>query len=158
MSTFQKGVCEHCLREFNYQLWHAGFSDFSYAYCDACGLVATLSYQGIQKSFTPPITAAYREIDIDFESLLKPCNCGGSFRKGASPRCPHCGFKISAKSAASYIEANAPGTSGGWRWQRNWSGLYCIAIEDPTKPGSLRCTVDPYLDLELCRRRVNKNL
>jgi len=36
---------------------------------------------------------------------------------------------LSAVTATSYIESNAPGTKKGWRWQRNWSGLYGIVIE-----------------------------
>jgi hypothetical protein len=28
-----------------------------------------------------------------------------------------------------WIEAGAPRTAGGWRWQRNWQGLYAITIE-----------------------------
>jgi hypothetical protein len=153
MANFQKGQCEHCHREFNYQLWHAGFSDISYAYCNACGAIATFSYQTADRSHLPPITAAYREISKEFEPLLNSCACGGRFKKGASPRCPHCNLMISADDAASYIEANAPGTAKGWRWQRNWSGLYCIAIEDASGPGSIRCVMDPYLHLDLYSKR-----
>jgi hypothetical protein len=28
------------------------------------------------------------------------------------------------------IEADAPGTAKGWRWQRNWTGLYCVILAD----------------------------
>jgi hypothetical protein len=28
-----------------------------------------------------------------------------------------------------YIEKNSLGTSKGWRWQRNWQGMYCIVID-----------------------------
>jgi hypothetical protein len=37
---------------------------------------------------------------------------------------------LSAELGASYIEKNAPGTQKGWRWQRNWSGNYCMVVED----------------------------
>jgi hypothetical protein len=36
---------------------------------------------------------------------------------------------LSAEVATGYIEKNAPGTSKGWRWQRDWQGTYCIVIE-----------------------------
>jgi hypothetical protein len=64
------------------------------------------------------------------ESYIQPCECGGRFKRGAAPRCPHCCQPLSAESATSYIESNAPGTKKGWHWQRNWSGIYCIVIEN----------------------------
>lgn len=33
----------------------------------------------------------------------------------------------SAEKATAWIEANAPGTKKGWRWQRNWIGTYAIS-------------------------------
>jgi hypothetical protein len=32
--------------------------------------------------------------------------------------------------ATEYIEPQAEGTKKGWRWQRTWTGLYSIIIED----------------------------
>jgi hypothetical protein len=63
------------------------------------------------------------------ESRLEPCECGGSFRKGGAPHCPNCDEALSAELAASYIEKNAPGSMKGWRWQKNWKGLYCMVVE-----------------------------
>lgn len=63
------------------------------------------------------------------ESHLNACQCGGSFRKGAAPRCPHCNQRLSPEFASTYIEANAEGTQKGWRWQKSWDGLYCIVVE-----------------------------
>jgi len=71
----------------------------------------------------------HQRISSDVESHLRPCACGGRFRADASPRCPHCRGVLSPVTAASWIEANAPGTAKGWRWQGNWAGLYCILIE-----------------------------
>jgi hypothetical protein len=61
--------------------------------------------------------------------------------KGAAPRCPHCHDTLSAEFATSYIEANAPGAKKGWRWQRNWSEMYCIVIEDKRVMDNFRLTV-----------------
>ena len=77
-------------------------------------------------------------IDIGFHGAITPeaeervelCVCGGHFRGTAVPRCPRCEEMLSADEAAADIERNAPGTSKGWRWQRSWSGLYAIVIED----------------------------
>jgi hypothetical protein len=63
------------------------------------------------------------------EPYVQPCECGGSFSRGSAPRRPHCAKPLSAELAMSYIETNAPGTKKGWRWQGNWSGVYCIVIE-----------------------------
>jgi hypothetical protein len=32
--------------------------------------------------------------------------------------------------ATTYIERNAPGTAKGWRWQKSWSGVYSIVINE----------------------------
>jgi hypothetical protein len=120
------GHCEHCKKEFGYYLIHNGFNNSSYAYCDACGTTALLDGykvpEGIQISL-------HRNITPDMERHLAACKCGGSFKSGASPRCPHCNGALSADHAADYIEKQAAGTKGGWRWQRTWTGLYCIKIE-----------------------------
>lgn len=67
-------------------------------------------------------------IQPETEAWLQRCTCGGLFRHDAAPRCPHCHELLSAEAAVSYIERNAEGTRGGWRWQRNWSGMYCLII------------------------------
>ena len=38
MVILKKGDCEHCQRSYRYSLWHSGFGDNSYAYCDQCGI------------------------------------------------------------------------------------------------------------------------
>jgi len=42
------------------------------------------------------------------ERHLLPCECGGKFSKGSSPRCPKCKGSLSADSATGYIEAQSP--------------------------------------------------
>jgi hypothetical protein len=64
------------------------------------------------------------------EQYLLPCECGGKFSKGNSPRCPQCNQSLSADKATGYIEAQSPGTAKGWRWQRDWQGIYCAVIND----------------------------
>ena len=69
-------------------------------------------------------------IEPALEPLLRTCDCGGRFKASAAPRCPHCRSELSASEAKQYLEAAAPGTGKGWRWQETWSGLYCIVIGD----------------------------
>lgn len=118
------GTCESCEGSFTYMLIHNGFNDSSYAYCDSCGITSILDAWKMPKGIKFHVA-----IDQENEDLLFPCKCGGSFKSGASPRCPHCQKKLSATLAAKWIEDNAPGTEGGWRWQRSWEGLYAIVID-----------------------------
>jgi hypothetical protein len=116
------GTCEHCRQQFGYGLLHCEFSDSIYAYCDLCGKTAVLSLWDKRM--------VHQEMCSGMEPYLTPCDCGGNFKKGSKPRCPHCNNNLSAEFASSYLERNAPGTQKGWRWQRDWSGLYCIVVED----------------------------
>jgi hypothetical protein len=122
------GTCGSCGQSFGYWLAHCGFGDSVYAYCDSCGKTAILSMWD-KRLPNLPNCPGQQEICADFEPYLLPCECGGAFRAGALPRCPHCNAGLSADAATTYIEENAPGTKKGWRWQRNWSGVYCIVIE-----------------------------
>jgi hypothetical protein len=148
MANLRTGSSEHCQKDFRFELWHAGFGDMSYAYCDGCGMVATIDYSNKDLSKLPPISPHYQVIDTELEPFLHPCACGGRFRKGAFPRCPHCKEPLSAEYAAGHIERSSPGSAKGWRWQRSWVGLYCIAIEDTANPGTLRRIKDPYCGRE----------
>jgi hypothetical protein len=143
MVMLKKGDCEHCGRVYRYSLWHCGFGDTSYAYCDDCGMLATINYSSEGVADFPDPSAKYQEIDSQWEPLLSHCECGGRFRKGSAPRCPHCNEPLSASHAAAHMEKQAVGAPKGWHWQGNWHGVYCLAIEDPRDPGTLRQMIDP---------------
>jgi hypothetical protein len=123
------GNCEYCHGQFGYYLIHSGFNDSIYAYCDSCGKTALLSMWDERMRHLPDCPP-HEEMCSAMEPYLRPCDCGGRFRRGAAPRCPRCGESLSAKSATAYIENNASGTEKGWRWQKSWSKLYCIVIEN----------------------------
>jgi len=129
------GTCERCRKEFEYWLLHCGFADCVYAYCDSCSNVAVLSLwdKRMPKLRDCP---GQQEMCSAMEAYVRPCECGGRFKRGSVPRCPHCNESLSAELATSYIEANAPGTKKGWRWQRNWSGVYCIVINHRRAPNN----------------------
>jgi hypothetical protein len=144
MFKLHAGECEHCSGTYRYSLWHSGFGETSYAYCDTCGQLATCATARFFPAMTPPHSPTYQVIEEEWESLLAPCSCGGSFRQNASPRCVFCQKNLSAEHAAGHIERNSLGASKGWRWQRNWNGIYCIVMEDPKMPGALRQMIDPF--------------
>lgn len=146
MITLYKGDCEHCHRTYRYTLWDAIFGEYSYAYCDACGLLATIYDTNEHLANLPPVEAKYPVIDASWEPFLAPCACGGRFKKGAAPRCVHCKEPLSAEYAAAHITKNARGTARNWVWQGNWEDRLCMAISDPRDYGSLRHTVDPIPD------------
>ena len=122
-----EGRCEHCGRTFDYHLVHNGFNESCYAYCASCGTTATMDtlYEDRSAEGLP----RHRAITKEGERFLSSCPCGGDFKAGASPRCPHCLETLSAVAAAVWLEEQAPGFAGGWRWQRNWEGLDSIVIE-----------------------------
>jgi hypothetical protein len=121
------GQCDKCSRSFSYVLIHNGFNDSSYVYCDSCCYVALLNYWKTPQD-VPKLD--YGIISPDVERHLLPCPTRGHFRASAQPLCPHCNQPLDPVRAADYIEANAPGTAKGWRWQRSWNGIYCIIIEE----------------------------
>lgn len=121
------GDCEHCKKQFAYYLIHNGFNESAYAYCNTCGVTALLDGWKVPKGIH---MVPHQSITPEIEPHLASCQCGGNFRAGASPRCPHCQQPLSALHAADYIEREAAGTKKGWRWQREWTSLYCIIIED----------------------------
>src|SRR5271165_3999053 len=139
--TLEPGKCEHCNHTFGYYMIHCGFGDCSYSYCSSCGSTSLLMYWSWERSpATPKMPEGctpQQEICSEWEPYIESCRCGGSFRKGASPRCPHCGEALSAVIATGYIEKNAVGTAKGWRWQKNWHDTYCMVIEN-------RIVVDNY--------------
>src|SRR5689334_9618746 len=96
------GTCEHCNKSFNCEIFHCGFAESSYAYCDRCGQTALLS--GWSKYWPSGVKCTQREISEEIEPFLSACDCGGNFKKGSSPRCPHCGETLSASDATEYIE------------------------------------------------------
>jgi hypothetical protein len=131
------GVCEHCRFTFPYALVHNGFNDSAFAYCDSCG--ATCILDGWLRGI--PAGAGFKPhgpVPLSAEPFLAGCACGGHFRGSASPRCPRCRGELSAKAAHSWIEANAPGSAKGWKWQGSWDGLYCVVIAG-------RCVRDNWL-------------
>jgi hypothetical protein len=145
MYSLDKGDCEHCGRDFHYQLNNAAFGDFSYAYCECCGALAVIHYGSVAFTRLPPAAKLHRPIDKLWEPLLRPCDCGGSFRTAASPRCIHCNSTLSPQFAATYIERNLPHRRSGWQWPGSWSDEYCLSIEDPRNPGRMRQLEDPII-------------
>ena len=148
MQAMQKALCEHCNVTYRYTLWNASFGGFSYCYCYTCGMLATIDYRNPRMALLPYTPLLHQEMDALWEPHLDPCSCGGTFRRGASPRCPRCHLPLSAETAGYYIEQNEGKAAKDWKWQGNWSEAYCIAIEEMNNGGELRLITDPFLTNE----------
>jgi len=131
------GHCAECAAPFAYRLIHNGFNESAYAYCDRCGMTALFDgwYAAIPQAAHLTL---HQRISADVEPFLRSCACGGRFTAGAEPRCPTCIRPLDPNDVTDFIESNAPGAKQGWRWQRNWAGLYAIVIDGRVAP-------DPWL-------------
>ena len=145
MFSLLKGDCEHCGQSYRYSLTDAEFSDCTYAYCDTCGKLATISKSSSYLVKMPPSAGEQHVISADWEEFLRPCRCGGHFRHNAAPRCMVCLKPLSAEHAAEHIERGFLPGNRFWRWQRNWTDRYCMDIEDPALPGVPRQVSNPFL-------------
>jgi hypothetical protein len=125
----QIGTCDDCHKRFEYTLIHNGPSNSSYAYCDQCGKTALLDVAEARFPVELLKESAYKVIAAGVEKHLRHCDCGGKFSREGVPRCPHCRQPLSAVRAADYIEQQPPSMSHDWRWQKNWTGNYCIIVE-----------------------------
>jgi hypothetical protein len=83
MSTH--GKCEHCEESFTYELWHTGFSDAAYAYCEKCGCVAMVDAwtapKGEPKGFGRVLLVFYPFSQIRTPPPSAPTAASASFVK-----------------------------------------------------------------------------
>ena len=139
-----QGTCAHCGESFAYHLIHNGFNESCYAYCAACGMTALIDT--LYKDRAADGLPRHRAITEGGERFLASCSCGGSFRAGAAPRCPHCREILSANEAASWIErqlqAQAKVGTGSVTGRASTPSLLRIGLSR-THGGQLRLPVRP---------------
>jgi hypothetical protein len=126
------GICEHCHKEFKYELIHDGFSEMNYLYCDSCGMTAFFPGLDICKTFGYSSQAelpGHGVLEKKYADLLTPCPCGGTFSGDASPRCPHCLKPLSAKKATKYIQSKKNKYIWKLSWGESWKGRFFLVIE-----------------------------
>ena len=140
-SQKKKGYCSHCHQYFRYYLIHNERNDTAYSYCDTCGMLSLVGGHGDDRipMQLEQRLLMHRVITRDLEEYLEACDCGGHFRSDSVPRCPHCQVVLSPVRCSDWIESGASANRSlkaklfkrfRWRWQRNWTGLYSIVIED----------------------------
>ena len=87
-----RATCPHCGREFEYERYHAGFSNEGYMYCDEDETVLTWdTYNPAYSRLTSkhPWTLNPEE-QKRVEAAVKPCPYGGKFAFANPPLCPFC--------------------------------------------------------------------
>jgi hypothetical protein len=84
-------------------VYHAGFNDVGFFYCDKDQTVLTFSaydetYKELIPNKKPWAPYAGGNLTLQEQRLvekhLRPCPCGGRFRFHNKPRCPSCGKSI----------------------------------------------------------------
>ncbi len=135
MSKNRVGICDKCKTSFNYYLIHNGFNETSYSYCDHCGKTCLLDEYSEEIprkcQWFFETDKRYEKISDKLEGYLKKCSCGGSFKRNASPRCPHCRQELDPVEVNKFIYNDVrPEYKGKFLWQNNWNGIYAIVIEN----------------------------
>ena len=93
-------VCPFCANEIDISYpnsIHAGFNDSGFMYCDNSSHLVTWSildkyYKALVNGAVPWLLSAEEKNKI--ETAVINCECGGSFKFSAKPRCPHCSNEI----------------------------------------------------------------
>ncbi len=145
---------------YRYMLLHAGFGDFSYAYCDCCGMLAAFAYT-VQRSREPAANLPNRNqvIDARLGSLiLRPCSCGGHFRKGASPRCVYCNSPLSADMRQATLSATQSVRPVDGAGKETGATPTAWSSKIPADPGHLRQIADPIIRSPIQSEKRQANL
>jgi hypothetical protein len=85
-----KITCVHCTEEFMMREYSPGHVGLDVYRCDRCACSAAKN-----KASVPP---GYHKGHVSIEEYMKPCECGGRFRKGADYLCPYCRSTIDVSS------------------------------------------------------------
>lgn len=89
-------TCPHCGKKIRLRqqyLYHAGFSNQGFLYCDSCPAILVFgsynpNYVRIVGDKHPWMLSQEEKKRV--EAHLTHCHCQGRFRFEAYPRCPHC--------------------------------------------------------------------
>ena len=89
-------TCPHCGTTFEYQRYHAGFSNEGYMYCDQDDTV--LTWGTYDRAYTRIVNKVPWGLTADeqraVEASLKPCPHGGHFAFSNLPRSPSCNGEL----------------------------------------------------------------
>ena len=154
MFALHKGDCEHCLRTFRYTLLHAGFGDFSYAYCDCCGMLATFNYSdSILVNLPPPYRTAPGNRLPTGSRFSIPAHAADIFAQELRRVACSATRALSAEHAAAHIERNSVGAAADGTGKE--TGPTCIAWRWKTQKIPETCVRSPIHSSNAMRTRRN---
>ena len=84
--------CSVCSGDFQYSRIDNQINDSWYIYCSDCGSTGLLNSSDALPQAV--LKKCGYELAAEAEPFLPACNCGGAYRHGALPRCPHCNAEI----------------------------------------------------------------
>ena len=86
--------CPNCQKRVGYY-WFSGMGDLiPHFYCDRCSnLYHSKAHREVLKS-----SKATQELLDKLGASLPGCPCGGHFRPGQFPKCPHCEYEFRSKA------------------------------------------------------------
>lgn len=87
--TYEVG-CPACARVIRFYRFSGMGDCFPHFYCDTCSNVfhRPSDYDRVR------LGGESEQLLHDLKRDLPGCPCGGQFRPGADPKCPHCGFEM----------------------------------------------------------------
>jgi len=97
-------TCIRCKSDYNYDNVDNQINDSVYAYCSDCGTTLLMSTPKARELLDDKTwyNTGY-EVGACEKACLPCCTCGGSFERGAAPRCPSCGREISQDEITSML-------------------------------------------------------
>ena len=82
--------CPSCDESIGYY-WFSGMADMApHFYCDHCSNI----YFNNEHRELVRVGELTQELLDTIETTLPACSCGGHFRSGQNPKCPHCGYEF----------------------------------------------------------------
>lgn len=82
--------CPSCNESIGYY-WFSGMGDMApHFYCDRC---SNIFFNKGDRDLVWGREQTHELLD-EIESTLPACPCGGQFRSGQNPKCPHCGYEF----------------------------------------------------------------
>ena len=85
--------CPRCRHSVGYY-WFSGMGDMApHFYCDRCSNIFH-SKKHNQLLWNNKPNQPTKKLLLEIEATLPSCPCGGRFRSGQNPKCPHCGFEF----------------------------------------------------------------
>lgn len=134
-------TCEPCTARSRARIFHSGFSNVEYLYCNSCCCTAILDFFSERSAILRDLATrgwwswrASTTSCSQIEGTLDDCGCGGRFTFEAEPRCPVCQHVLDLASVKRQLDAESWWRSDAWRPREDG---YFLVLEENS-------VTDPY--------------